>query len=109
MYRDHKLNWFSTDGGPYIAIPTKHLSEWGGQDNQSQEVPSGDYKRACDINGWIGVISVGEAEGLVLETEGNAVAWYPINNDSSDGLFVVWVFADSEENILTQLNNVPEN
>ncbi|MEV4363317.1 Imm21 family immunity protein [Nonomuraea sp. NPDC049625] len=59
--------WVSTAGGPLIAIPQSELNTWAGvNDNDGPVETWGDYGRACAVEGYIGTVTVGARQALVL-------------------------------------------
>ncbi len=55
------MKWIDSRGGPLILLASNQLLHWNGID--------GDYDRACAVDGWIGVLSVGAGQALVLNDE----------------------------------------
>ncbi|MFE2945299.1 Imm21 family immunity protein [Streptomyces sp. NPDC059255] len=95
------MTWVSSMGGPLIVLPDSCVSTWGGctEDGSvlGEEDGCDDYDRACAVDGWAGVIAVGEgvATALVLADEPAMTCFMP------EGLlFVRWLAADSEEQLL---------
>jgi hypothetical protein len=61
-----------------------------------------DYDRACDVEGWAGVISVGSgASGLVLGDEPAKTCYVPGPN-----AFLRWLAADSEAELMDAATGV---
>ncbi|MEV3993793.1 Imm21 family immunity protein [Streptomyces sp. NPDC049837] len=91
--RDGTVGWIESGGGPLIVVPERVLTSWQGCDFESA-TNDDDYGRACDVEGYLGVIPVGGAQALVLG-EPWATTYLP-------GLscFVCWIGADSEEAML---------
>ncbi|MFJ3670334.1 Imm21 family immunity protein [Streptomyces sp. NPDC090106] len=96
-----KPAWVSSMGGPLIVVPESCISAWGGctEDGSVLGEADGqdDYDRACAVDDWAGVIAVG-AEGataLVLADEPAKTCFLP-----EEQLFVRWLAADSEEELL---------
>lgn len=59
--------WVSTAGGPLIAVPKSELNTWAGVDLNNGPVETwGDYGRACAVEGYIGTVTVGAQQALVL-------------------------------------------
>jgi hypothetical protein len=89
------LAWVSSMGGPLIVVPVSALGRWGGCTQEGVIVGNGeitdDYDRACDLEGWAGVISVGtDGFGLVLADEPATTCYL-----SERTAFVRWLAADS--------------
>jgi hypothetical protein len=70
----------------------------------NQDGPATDYDRACDVDDYIGAIDVGNGKGLVLGDEPLMTTWLP---QSNGGLLVRWVFADTEEALISAALNMP--
>ena len=79
-------------GGPLIVIPEVVLPFWSGADGDET---SSDYDRACDVDGYIGLVPVGDTRALVLGDEPASTAFLP-----EHGTFVRWCAADSEDELL---------
>lgn len=58
-----------------------------------------DYDRACDVDGHVGLIAVGQSHALVLGFDPASTAFL-----SSAGAFVRWIAADSEEELLDSVD-----
>jgi hypothetical protein len=84
------VEWIESGGGPLIVVPEKVLSSWQGCDFESA-TNDDDYGRACEVEGYLGVIAVGGEQALVLG-EPWATTYVP-----DLGCFVCWIAADSEE------------
>ncbi|WP_063819226.1 Imm21 family immunity protein [Herbidospora cretacea] len=87
--------WVSTLGGPLIVIPESACRHWNGGQLMKHPDDEGDYRRACDVNGYIGLIDVGPAKALVLG-DGPADTTFLAGLN----LFVRWIAADSPAQIL---------
>ena len=81
------------------APPTEESCSPGGKPT--------DYDRACRIDGWLGVIPVGAAQGLVLGDEPMQTAWVPLSTDGG-GMMVRWVFAESVDELMHWLGKIPD-
>lgn len=75
-------------GGPLIVVPEQELAVWRGADED-------DYGRACDVDGYIGLVRVGGSDALVLGDDPASTAYLPAH-----GAFVRWCAADSEADVL---------
>jgi len=73
------LRWMQSNGGPLLLVPGEHLLSWEGTELPSggrqidaqfrwggQNAPVTDYDRACDVQGWLGLLDIGAGHGLVL-------------------------------------------
>ena len=65
-----------------------------------------DYDRACDVDGYTGVIPVGHGEGLVLGDIPASTTWLP---RSFGGILARWEYADSETQMNAVLDVLPES
>ncbi|MEV6197055.1 immunity 21 family protein [Streptomyces sp. NPDC051920] len=86
------VQWVETGGGPLIAIPETVLPFWSGSDGDDL---SCDYDRACDVDGLIGLLPVGDTRALVLGDDPASTAYLPEHD-----AFVRWCAADSEAELL---------
>ncbi|MFE6486320.1 Imm21 family immunity protein, partial [Streptomyces sp. NPDC057757] len=82
------VEWVESGGGPLIAIPEIVLPFWSGADGDEMY---SDYDRACDVDGSIGLVPVGDTRALVLGDEPASTSFLP-----EHGTFVRWCAADSE-------------
>ncbi|MGI5507600.1 Imm21 family immunity protein [Streptomyces sp. CA-106131] len=86
------VEWVESSGGPLVVIPESALPSWLGADSDEHRA---DYESACEVDDWIGLISVGQEFGLVLGGEPASTAFLP-----QHGLFVRWCAAESEAEFL---------
>ncbi|WP_246338871.1 Imm21 family immunity protein [Streptomyces lunaelactis] len=92
--------WVQSMGGPLIVIPASALDQWGGSTEDGvivggTAIPD-DYDRACDVEGWAGVISIGIGRAaLVLADEPATTCYLPEQN-----AFLRWLAADSDAELL---------
>ncbi|GGN52309.1 hypothetical protein GCM10011579_009190 [Streptomyces albiflavescens] len=86
------VEWVESGGGPLIAIPEVVLPFWSGADGDDM---SSDYDRACDVEGFIGLVPVGDTRALVLGDEPASTSYLP-----EHGTFVRWCAAESEDELL---------
>lgn len=86
------LEWVESGGGPLIAVPETVLPFWAGADG---EEAASDYDRACEVDGVVGLLPVGDSAALVLGDEPAATAYLP-----EHGTFVRWSAAASEDELL---------
>ncbi|MEU4168804.1 immunity 21 family protein [Streptomyces sp. NPDC026665] len=86
------VQWVESGGGPLIAIPETVLPFWSGADGDDL---SCDYDRACDVDGLIGLLPVGDTRALVLGDDPASTAYLPEHD-----AFVRWCAADSEADLL---------
>ena len=114
-----QARWVTSLGGPLLLLPESAVTAWTGiEPSQSPRTkgitfrwrgdPNGpvtDYDRACSVEGYIGLIDVGDAKGVVLGGEPNSTTWVPIDGG---GLLVRWVYADDEGSLLRSLVGLSE-
>jgi hypothetical protein len=115
---DFQYKWVSCDGGPLLLVQEKYLPLWEGSDAPSNgrvvqanfrwglDVAT-DYDRACDIGDWLGLISVGEGQALVLGGDENATTWLPLEG-RQDGMLVRWGYANSEEDAISAAKSLSD-
>jgi hypothetical protein len=84
--------WVESGGGPLIAVPEAVLPFWAGADGD--EISS-DYDRACAVDGYAGLLPVGDTLALVLGDEPASTAYLPEHRT-----FVRWYAAVSETELL---------
>jgi hypothetical protein len=89
------VEWVESDGGPLIAIPEVVLPFWAGADGDET---TSDYDRACEVDGLIGLLPVGDTRALVLGDEPASTAFLPQHET-----FVRWCAADSEAALLDRI------
>ncbi|MFJ2902696.1 immunity 21 family protein [Streptomyces sp. NPDC087212] len=86
------VEWVESGGGPLIAIPETVLPFWAGADGDDL---ASDYDRACEVDGIVGLLPVGDCAALVLGDEPAATCYLP-----EHGTFVRWRAANTEEELL---------
>ncbi|MEF9902460.1 immunity 21 family protein [Streptomyces sp. P9-A2] len=91
------VEWVESGGGPLIAVPETVLPLWTGADG---EETASDYDRACEVDGPVGLLPVGDSTALALGGEPAATAFLP-----EYATLVRWVAAESEAELLA---SVPE-
>ncbi|WP_052412099.1 Imm21 family immunity protein [Streptomyces mutabilis] len=103
------LAWVQSMGGPLIVVPVSALDHWGGCTEDGvivggTDVPD-DYDRACDVEGWAGIVAVGtEGSGLVLADEPATTCYL-----SEQNVFLRWLAADSDAELLEAAKAVMED
>ncbi|MGI5148125.1 Imm21 family immunity protein [Plantactinospora sp. CA-294935] len=81
--------WVSSAGGPLLVAPQSALSLWTGVDSTDESLESsGDCDRACAIDGYVGVVAIGQRQALVLGDEPAPTTYLP-----SERLFLRWAAA----------------
>ncbi|MFF5571756.1 MULTISPECIES: immunity 21 family protein [Streptomyces] len=89
------VEWVESGGGPLIAVPETVLPFWAGADG---EETASDYDRACEVDGHVGLLPVGDCTALVLGDEPASTAYLP-----DRGMFVRWCAGDSEHELLASV------
>ncbi|MFJ9058267.1 Imm21 family immunity protein [Streptomyces sp. NPDC102409] len=79
-------------GGPLTVVPEAVLSSWSGADNDESETDDG---RACGVDGYTGLVAIGQSQALVLGDDPTSTSVLPERD-----LFVRWCAAESEEELL---------
>lgn len=102
--------WIETRGGPLVAMPQSLLREWegGGRPNRGRIVakarsrsgdasePWTDYERACEVGDYLGFLSVGFGQALVLAEEPLRTCFIP---RGEGGVFARWRYGESAEEV----------
>ncbi|OIJ85886.1 hypothetical protein BIV25_42315 [Streptomyces sp. MUSC 14] len=86
------LEWVESAGGPLIAVPETVLPFWAGADNEDLAT---DYDRACEVDGHVGLLPVGDSAALVFGEEPASTSFLP-----EHAAFVRWSAAHSEDELL---------
>ena len=120
------LQWMQSNGGPLLLVPGEHLPSWEGTEPPAdgrqieaefrwngQDAPATDYDRACDVQGWLGLLDIGAGQGLVLGDEPLSTTWQaPLASGESDhdtsGILIRWVYGNSQAEVMEALKHVPE-
>ncbi|MFD7028292.1 Imm21 family immunity protein [Streptomyces sp. NPDC059917] len=94
--------WVESMGGPLIVVPVSALHQWDGCTKEGvilggTDEPD-DYDRACAVEEYAAVISLGDtgtASALVLGDEAASTCYLP-----EQKLFLRWLAADSDTELL---------
>ncbi|MER6383763.1 immunity 21 family protein [Streptomyces sp. NPDC001250] len=86
------LEWVESGGGPLIAVPETVLPFWAGADSEELDT---DYDRACEVDGYVGLLPVGDSAALVFGDEPASTSYLP-----DHATFVRWSAANSEAELL---------
>lgn len=79
-----------------MVAPESELAHWGGSTDEDGPVDTwGDYGRACSVEGYIGLVSVGEQQALVLGDEPASTTYL-----AAERLFLRWAAAGSEAELV---------
>ncbi|KOU63372.1 hypothetical protein ADK57_21010 [Streptomyces sp. MMG1533] len=89
------VEWVESGGGPLIAVPETVLPFWAGADGDET---ASDYDRACEVDGFIGLLPVGDSAALVFGDEPASTTYLPDHHT-----FVRWSAADSEAALLAEV------
>ncbi|WP_212996721.1 Imm21 family immunity protein [Winogradskya consettensis] len=81
--------WVSSLGGPLVVVPRSALTLWDGGDE-------GDYGRACAVDGYLGLVAVGQQRALVLGDEPTLTTYLP-----AERLFLRWAAAYEEADLVS--------
>ncbi len=92
------MEWVESKGGPLVLLDESQLERWSG-------VRGGDYERACDVANEVEAVSLAGHDVLVLGDEPLRTAWVA---DKDGGVFVRWVYAETEQSALTALGSKEE-
>jgi hypothetical protein len=111
------LPWIYSEGGPLLLMDERDLANWGGIVDEvkwprtEQSFSPGemhtDYDRACAVRGYLGRISVGPREALVLDDMPMQTTWVPPTG-SDGGMLARWMFAESEDEFFGWLHMIPD-
>lgn len=100
----HRVRWIDSGGGPLILLAEELLSSWRGIEgwrDHRDALDHSNYARACRAaENWLGLIGCGGGKALILGGEPGQVAWLP-NIGRAGGALVQWVYADNENDLLT--------
>jgi hypothetical protein len=66
-----------------------------------------DYERACAVEDYLGLITVGPGHGLVLGDEPMSTAWWPFPK-LQGGILVRWRWASEGASIIAALKSIPD-
>jgi hypothetical protein len=84
-------DWVVCDGGPHLLLPTELVPFWEGVNEPfggrvvharfrascDKSAPATDYDLACDVEGYLGIIPVGNGFGLVIGDVVPMSTWIP--------------------------------
>jgi hypothetical protein len=110
---NRELKWIQTNAS-FLLLSCHHLAEWEGSAPPSggriveasfhfslPEEPATDYDRACDVDGYVGVISVGQSDAIVLNDDAYSTMWWSESGNS--GFLVRWCYANSNAEVIAAL------
>ena len=83
------------EGAVHVLLPLNLLEKWHGSD-------SDDYDRACTVNGWLDLLSVGDGSALVLGGDPGMVL---ADRQGDSVLLIRWIYADDEAELIRFARN----
>lgn len=120
LYERGALWWIESAGGPLVLLSEQYLSAWLGHapawevwmdpdatglpDDQPEASQMTDYERAGMINGYIGVLAVGDGQGVVLSGDWLATAWLSVSE--TEGMLIRWVYGTDQAGLLERLTPI---
>ena len=85
-------------GGPLLLLPDRARGDWTG-------VAGDDYERACEVDGYLGVLDVGEDQALVIGDEPASTALLPTR--AADSLVIAkWTYGPDDASVIASLRGV---
>lgn len=102
----NRLRWIATNGGPFVLAPQIAVSTWRGDrgTSRSNAANLSDYGRACEVDGFVGVVESGDHRVAVIGDEPAETTWLPMG--FTGGIIAKWTYApnfESAEESLLQL------
>jgi hypothetical protein len=97
---NNKLMWVTSAGGPLLLLEESLLPYWNGIDTS-------DYERACSIRDYLGLLSVGQGQALVLGEEPMPTAWRPFINEQG-GMIIRWQWANDDNDVIESINKLQQ-
>lgn len=94
--------WIESGGGPLILMPSGLLSRWRGTPMSAQDAIAGDYARATEVREYIGKISVGSGEALVLGGEPLPASIGPLGEEEL--VIIRWIQAKDDQSADTAVD-----
>ncbi|MDI3406489.1 Imm21 family immunity protein [Streptomyces cavernicola] len=103
------LHWVQSMGGPLVAVPASAVDRWGGCTEGGitvggSDVPD-DYDRACDVEGWAGVVELDAGVSVLVLADEPATTCYLAELN----VFVRWLAADSDAELIESARAVLED
>ena len=102
---DHHINWISTQGGRFIALPDSSLADWYGcpDDGRDPLDDSHDYGRACATSGYADLLAVGKTHALLFGENKLGGVWL----ESTNPILFEWICAESDDAVIEALARLP--
>ncbi len=119
IYERGPLRWIDSFGGPLLLLSSEYFSVWQGvltdfdrygynwpYPDEPSPPEETDYDRACAIQGYIGLVNVGDGQGVVLGDAPMSTAWWPLS--ATEGLLIRWVYGGDAVGLLQRLLPIDE-
>ncbi len=120
MSNINNLRWVECDAGPHILLEKRLIASWEGVNKprngrivnakfryREESDPATDYDRACDIEDYIGLILVGDGNGLVIADDVPRSTWIPAY-DQKGGYLVILNYLEEGTSDTTIINTIRE-
>src|SRR5215510_13183631 len=126
-WNSNELRWINSAGGPLLLVSGEYLPFWGGVAPPPDErlieatfrwmgpgTPATDYDRACDVQGYLGLLDIGAGHGLVLGDAPDATAWQAFatfgdGEEVMGGILIRCVYANSDADVRAAVDHLPES
>ncbi len=118
----NQFNWTDTSGGPLLLLLGELMPLWEGTNVPSGGrvvnarfslegigTPATDFDRACDVEGDLGLINVGEGQGLVLGGELMPTAWWPADGSESGGTLIRQNYTSDDDDVIQAVSELPDH
>ncbi|MBP8083864.1 MAG: hypothetical protein KAZ87_11750 [Spirochaetes bacterium] len=87
MSDEKSLKWIECDGGPHLILEKRLVESWKADSCESH------YGKACEIDDYIGLISVADGYGIVISEDVARSTWISAE-DHKGGYLAVWDYAE---------------
>lgn len=117
---NNELKWVECDAGPHILLEKRLIASWGGVNKSSnkrivyarvgyeeENDSATDYDMACDIDDYIGLISVGDGNGIVIADDVPRSTWIAAD-DQKGGYLVILNYIEEGTSDNTIINKIRE-
>ena len=85
-------------GGPLVLLPDRARGDWTG-------VAGNDYGRACGVDGYLGVLDVGDDQALVIGDEPASAALFPTR--AADSVVIAkWAYGPDPPGVVASVRAV---
>ena len=97
------LKWIASAGGPFVLIEEASLLRWHG--NLEPESSSAfdlqtDYERACEVEDYVGAVSVDDKKALILALPNDTSA---ISINPTTFMVIRWIWGENEDQVIDSL------